>query len=138
MRYKSKKRQKSDRMVAYERVLFLAEFPWCWFCENARSEAVHEIAAGTGNRPKAFLVRFAWAAACHNCNCNELTQNGPKGKWTYARQYAVKWINDRPHFNRVELNRILRPKSPEKFITMAEVAIHVCRLLDGKESRGRF
>ena len=133
MRYKTKKRQKADRMVAYERVLFLAEFPWCWFCENARSECVHEMACGSGNRVIAVQVRLAWASSCCDCNQFKVTDYAI---WPLVRQLAAKWINDRKSFDRVAFNR-LRGRA-DNAITMAEIIPHICRLLDGKESRGRF
>jgi hypothetical protein len=136
MRRNTKKRAKADRRASKPRKAFQNEFPWCWFCENAPSAGVHEIASGTGNRGPAVQQRFTWAAACWNCNSKRLTDKGPKGEWPIRRQLAVKWINDRDHLDLVAFNR-LRGED-DNSITMAEIIPHICRLLDGKENRGRF
>lgn len=107
-------------------------FPWCWCCENARSECVHEMARGI-HRDKAFKERFAWWSTCSACNCELLTDYAI---WPLARQLAGKWINDREYFNLLAFNR-LRGLA-DGAITMTEVILHICRLLDGKDNRGRF
>lgn len=137
MRRNTPKRAKADRAARKPRQTFLEGWNVCWFCEAAPAECVHEMAAGSA-RKAAYQHRFAWAVACSDCNCHRLTDNGPRGEWPHARQLAVKWIWDRENFNRVEFNRLMRPKAAETFITMAEIIPHVCRLLDGRDCRGRF
>ena len=133
MRRNTPKRASKDRKAKPGRQAFLAEFPWCWYCENAPSECVHEMASGTGNRPAAFGLRFTWGAACGDCNCHRLTDNGESGEWPHARQLAVKRINDKTHYDRVGFNR-LRGRA-DNAISEAEVIVWVCRMLDATGRR---
>lgn len=136
MKRNTSKRAKADRSAKKLRTEFAEEFPWCWFCEDAASSGVHEIASGNGNRGQAVQERFTWAAACWDCNSNRLTDKGPNGEWPVVRQLAVKWINDRENVDLVAFNRLRG--HDDNAITMADVIPHICRILDGKESRGRF
>lgn len=125
MKRNTPKRAKADRAARKPRQAFQDEFPWCWFCENARATGVHEIASGIGNRGPAVQQRFTWAAACWDCNSRRLTD---KSEWPVVRQLAFKFVNDREFFNLVEFN-VLRGHAPGA-ITMADVIPHICRLID--------
>jgi hypothetical protein len=126
MRFETKERAKERRRVRQERIDFLAEFTWCWFCENAPAECVHEMACGS-HRAQAVLVRFTWGAACVDCNEHQLTDYSV---WPLAAQLASKWINDRVHYDRVAFNR-LRGRA-DNAISQAEVIVEVCRILDAE------
>lgn len=112
------------------RAFWEVEFPWCWYCEEARSECTHEMACGIQHRHKAVPQRFTWGAACSDCNTNRLTDYS---LWPLEKQLAVKFINDRAYYDRVEFN-LLRGREPEA-ITQREVYRWVRRI---RRSKGRF
>lgn len=119
MRFESKKRAKKRRIVTYRRQMFLAEFRDCWFCGSGTNLCVHEIACGS-HRDKALGERLAWAVACFECNCHQLTDYS---MWPLERQLAIKKLRDPRFYNRVEFNR-LRGRA-DNAITQAEVTAWV-------------
>lgn len=127
MKWASKKRQKARRIAAIERVKFAGQFPDCWFCGSSWDLCVDEIVAGMSDRCKGEKFRECWTRACARCNCGKLASSSDE---VLILKLAMKWIYDRPWFDRVLCNT-LRGRAPEA-ITMAQIIPTICRLLDGR------
>jgi hypothetical protein len=126
MKYASQKRQKARRIAAVERVKFRGEFKACWFCGSTWELCVDEIVAGMSDRSKGELQRECWTMACARCNTGKLATSSEP---ILILKLAMKWIYDRPYFDRVLCNT-LRGRRPDA-ITMAQIIPTICRLLDG-------
>lgn len=85
-----------------ERKWFLLEFDRCWVCGSTEQPCVHEIARGV-HRKDGVKDRAAWIRACYPCNGGPLNRYDV---WPLARQYALKLVNDREHYDRIALNRM--------------------------------
>lgn len=132
MRNYTPERARYNRRHEQARRDFLDEFNrQCWFCGSTYNVAVHEIASGIGNRKHAFAVRFAWAPACGDCNCDQLTD---RSRWPLVRQLGMKLARDPQHMTAgcLEAFNELRGRHP-RAITLAEIIPDACRFLDGQE-----
>lgn len=121
----SKERSALMRKWGPIRAQFVMETNCCWVCGRTYNLGVHEIARGI-HREAAFTERMTWIVACGECNCGPLHDHRA---WPLAKQLALKWVHDRPHFLLEEFN-VLRDREPGA-ITWAEVVVWICRLVDG-------
>jgi hypothetical protein len=104
---------------------FAGEFDRCWLCGvMARNTwppllETHHIVRGP-DRQKAKEERCALIRTCRRCHSERLNGMG------VVRQLAIKWMNDRNGYDRVQVNT-LRARSPEA-ITEGEVRAQVYEL----------
>ena len=73
----------------------------CQLCHHRRATCVHEIAQGPA-REKALAERTAWLALCTDCH----QRMHDPSDFPLERQYALKYVEDAEHFDRVQLNRL--------------------------------
>lgn len=131
MRQVSLNRQAKMRRAGPGRQAFVKAAVTCMCCIYSPADQCHEMARGI-HRDKALEDRRSWLAVCWSCNCFELTD---AKKWSLPKQLALKWIYDREYFDLEGFN-VLRGRQPGA-ISMCEVVLHICRLLDGSESNAR-
>ena len=100
-----------------DRATWSAERGGCFTCPSAATDT-HEIACGPG-RAAALKEPAAWLRTCRRCH----ERLHDYGEWPIARQLALKWVCDRSHYRRTEVN-LLRGRQRDA-ITHAEVMLQV-------------
>lgn len=125
MRNNTPDRARLNRQVKAGRRSFLEKFTSCWHCGRGPT-VCDEMVSGMSDRKKGIQHRECWTALCSDCNEHVLNGSAP---WVLITKLALKWIYDRPFFDRVLVNT-LRGREPDA-ITMAEIVPTICRRLDG-------